>query len=313
MNLGAIRAEVEDYLLNTNTDTFSLSWSETELNAYINEAVFYTQQVTEYFQDTANIVCTSSVSTYTASNNVYSFYRMTWDRTFLPQTTQYELDRDDPSWRLASPNNPYRFYFPQFEQSYQIQPYPTPSQNGDQYIASSEFGCVSNFLNASSQPDAVFTQEFGIMIGIDEPNAALVRFLPDYAQNPFTSASGDNGELIIYSTDSLNIGLYYVRIPDTLVNDTDTPQLPLECHYPCVFYALMRAFMREGEFQDIQAAQGWFAAYGDMMESVLEAEKRRWPTRVKSLEPYEEGSLFAKRLNSIGYPMQLDLKPSYGA
>lgn len=131
--------------------------------------------------------------------------------------------------------------------------------------------------------------------------------------NPFSTTSADLGVVIAYSTDELNIGAAFVRLPDTMVLDTDTPQLPVQCHYALVMYALMKCFVREGEFQDLQLASQWFAAYGDWMEAVLENKSRYWSTRVRSLEPFEEGSLFAQRLNAIGYPLQLDLKPSYGS
>lgn len=516
LNKGQIRAQVETYLMNTSTDVNSLSWSPTELDSYINEATFYTQQITQYYEEFSNIICTASVSTYTGPANAYQYERFTWDRDFLPQTNEYELDRDDPSWRSASPNNPFRFYFPQMAQQYQIVPYPTPSQDGISFIASQEFGAVAAFntggmntlasdpftqangplnpakwtgdssltysalkvlnnqcvpqvgnnldngsamvytgivwpnnqwaqftvgnLGSVTQPwendfqlvlrsnsdlsncyamemdmnspvgaatseitlniyfgdnvtpfstpiDLVnlvinsgdvflftvvgnvlsmyqngnlvappfvdnriasgsagifentflgaaqasavinftgggfssadsnyqFIQETGIVIGFADTNGSLIGFRPDVVANPFTLISGELGELQVYSTDELNLGVCFTRIPDTMVLDTDTPQLPPNTHFALVLYALMKCFVREGEFQDLQEATEWFTAYGDWMESVLENKARRWPTRVKSLEPFEEGSLFAKRLQAVGYPMQLDLKPSYGA
>lgn len=315
LNLGSIRSQVETYLMNTSTDVNSLSWSVAELDGYINEAVFYTQQITGWFQEFDNIVCTASVSTYTAPSTVYQFNRLTWDRTFLPQTNEYELDRDDPSWRAAPPNNPFRFYFPQMSQNYEVVPFPTPSQNGYNYAPfSAEIGTVAQFLNADGvTPDTSyrFSQETGIVIGVADSNAAISMFRPDKIADPFTTTSAELGELIVYSTDELNIGMAFTRIPDTLVADTDTPQLPAQCHVGLVFYALMKCFVREGEFQDLQLAGEWFQAYGDWMESVLGNKARWWPTRVRSLEPFEEGSLFSKALSAIGYPLQLDLKPSY--
>ena len=150
------------------------------------------------------------------------------------------------------------------------------------------------------------------MVGVADTNGAIIMFRPDYVSNPFTPVSAELGELQVYSTDELNLGVAFTRLPDTMVLDTDIPQLPANTHNALVFYALMKCFIREGEFQDLQEAGAWFQAYGDWMESVLENKARRWPTRVKSMEPFENGSLFAKRLNAIGYPMQIDLQPSYG-
>lgn len=333
MNMGQIRAEVEAYLMNTSADINSLSWSQQELNDYINEGVLYTQQVTLWFEQFDNVVCTGSdgilgtgtaVSTYTAPNTVYQFTRLTWDRSFLPQTNEYELDRDDPSWRMAPPNNPFRFYFPQFGQQAQIVPYPTPGISGLQYSPfNRETGTVQNFLlpdGVTADPSYSFNQEFGCIIGVADTNGSIIMFQPDIITDPFIASKGnittaafpDFGELQIYTTDEQNIGLAFARIPDTMVVDADTPQLPVVCHYGLVFYTLMKCFVREGEFQDLQEADSWFSAYADWMESVLENKARWWSTRVRSLEPFEEGSLFAQRLNAIGFPLQLDLKPSYG-
>lgn len=310
LNLGAIRSQVETYLLNTSTDVNSLSWSVSEINGYINEAVLYTQQVTNWFEDFDTIVCTAGTATYTAPPTVHQFIRLTWDRVFLPQTNEYELDRDDPSWRAAPNNNPFRFYFPQFGQQATLVPYPTPSQNGTTYTFNQETGLVTA-LTLDDGTAITFNQETGIVIQVTDSTETLLCFRPDRLYNPFPGP--EVGEIAMYTSDKLNIGMAFVRLPDTLVLDTDIPQLPVQCHLGLVFYTLMKCFAREGEFQDLNIAQGWFMAYGDWMESVLENKARWWATRVKSLEPYEEGSLFAQRLNAIGYPMQLDLKPSYGA
>ena len=503
LNLGAIRSQAEIYLLNTSTDTASLSWSIAELNSYINEGVLYTQMMTEWFEEFDNLLCTASVSTYTANPRVHQFQRFTFDAQFMPQTNEYELDRDDPSWRSARPNTPFRFYFPQFGQQPLIVPYPTPKDNGVGYICSLELGAVAgmgtegsfvvsdNFIrsalgpnytpvsvgpagpsfqivsnqivcesatsdpndfllynvapsadqyaeitlafdfgnNFSSlgplvrgsslgcyslliggtgivtlnrvasgvvtnlgtafgvaisgdtwklsitgstlnvyrngtlyapfsgivdttfatgqpgicgsgylpgtlpnavygtfwqaqvfglseapsvpDPNITFSQETGIVIEDQDPNRSLVLFQVDLPTNPFLSTSREYGELIVYSTDENNIGTSYVRLPDTLVLDTDTPQLPVQTHLGLVMYTMMKCFAREGEFQDLALAKSWFDAYADWMESVLENKARWFSTRVRSLEPYENGSLFLKRLNALGYPMQMDLQPSY--
>jgi hypothetical protein len=310
LNLGTLRSQVELYLLNTSTDANSLSWTVAEINDYINEGIFYTQQVTSWFQDFDTIVCTASVSTYTARATAQQFIRLTWDRVFLPQTNEYELDRDDPSWRAAPNNNPFRFYFPQFGQQATLSPYPTPSQNGTVYTFNQETGAVAA-LTLDDGTAIAFNQETGIVIQVTDSTETIMGFRPDRSYNPFPGP--EVGEIAIFTSDKLNIGMAFVRIPDPLVLDTDTPQLPIQCHFGLVFYALMKCFLREGEFQDLEAAQGWFQAYGEWMESILENKARWWATRVKSLEPFEEGSLFAQRMNSIGYPMQLDLKPSYGS
>lgn len=311
MNLGTLRSRTQTYLLNTSTDSASLSWSATEINGYLNEGLFYTQQMTMWYEDWDNIAVTASVSTYTGPTHAYQYSRLTWDRNFLPQTNEYELDRDDPSWRLAQPNNPWRFYYPQMSQNYIIAPYPTPLTTGPTYVANQDLGCVIQMYDTALNDGTFsFVGELGIVIeGPLGPNEPLLAYRCDRVNNPFGNA--ELGEVQRYTTDELNIGTAFLRIPDLLVSDTDIPQLPTQTHLALVFYALMKCFNREGEFQDMQLAQSWFGAYGDWMEAVLENKARWYSTRVRSFEPFEEGSLFAKRLNSIGYPMQIDLQPSY--
>src|SRR5882757_4336880 len=217
LNKGQIRSIIETYLMNTSSDVNSLSWSIAELDGYINEATLYSQQITQFYEDFENIVCTASVSTYTGSPRVYQYQRMTWDRDFLPQTNEYELDRDDPSWRAAPPNNPFRFYFPQQSQNYTIVPYPTPSQTGTSYTASQELGVVAELTLADGvTPDStyVFNQEVGIVIGMADTQGAILMFRPDVVSNPFplgNFANPDLGELQIFSTDELNLGAAFIR------------------------------------------------------------------------------------------------------
>lgn len=311
MNLGELRSRTQTYLLNTSSDSASLSWSSSELDGYLNEGIFYTQQMTLWYEDWDNVLCTASTSTYTGPKHAYQYSRLTWDRNFLPQTNEYELDRDDPSWRQASPGTPFRFYYPQMSQNYLIAPYPTPLTSGPNYVANQEIGVVTQMYDTALNDGTFsFTSELGVVIeGPLGPNESLLAYRCDRSNNPFASA--ELGGLVRYTTDESNVGLAFVRIPDLLVSDSDTPQLPTQCHLAIVFYALMKCFNREGEFQDIALAQSWFSAYGDWMEAVLENKARWYSTRVKSMEPFEEGSLFAKRLMSIGYPMQIDLQPSY--
>lgn len=308
LNLGTIRSQAETYLLNTSTDVNSLSWSVSELNSYINEGVLYTQMMTEFFQDFDNIICTAGTATYTAPSTVHQFIRLTWDKQFLPQTNEYELDRDDPSWRSAGNNNPFRFYIPQMGQQTTIGLFPPPQNNGTTYTFNQENGAI---IAATLDDGSVitFSQETGIVIQITDSTETLLVFRPDRNNYPF--ASQEDGEIAGIFSDKNNVGMAFVRLPDTMSNDTDVPQLPVQCHVALVFYTLMKCFLREGEFQDLDLAKSWFDAYGDWMEAVLENKARWYSTRVRSMEPYEEGSLFAQRLTAIGYPLQIELKPSY--
>ena len=77
MNLGDIRSQAKTYLMNTSSDTASLSWSDSELDGYANEAVFYIQQLNEFLVDTAVLDVVANQPTYTVPTNQYQLIRTT--------------------------------------------------------------------------------------------------------------------------------------------------------------------------------------------------------------------------------------------
>src|SRR2546430_16102917 len=95
LTLAQIRNEVRGYLM--NVDSLQAGWSDSELNTYINEGVFYIQQIAEYYWDFGVAETVANQRDYAAPDNQYQFIRLTYSQEFLPQTTEYELDRDTSS------------------------------------------------------------------------------------------------------------------------------------------------------------------------------------------------------------------------
>lgn len=302
MNLGQIRSQVKTYLFSTSTDSNSLGWTDAELNSYINEALFYIQQVSDFCMDTVNASVVANQSTYGSPANTDQFVRITFDRYAIQQTNEYELDRDtNSSWRNTPAGQPCRFYFPQYNL---VTLYPIPSVNGVSYGLSRELGVVIEVLSDDGitvDPETALSANLGVEIGMTDLSACLIAIKRD-SQSPYYALSPDFGTLISFSTDEKNLGVIYLTDPDTLVTDSDVPQLPIYSHYASVLYAVMRALAREGEYQDLNAAQQWFDAFSDWMESTLMVRAKEWPTRVRSLEPYKQGNIFSERLRNVGMP-----------
>ena len=167
---------------------------------------------------------------------------------------------------------------------------------------SGELGLVDEFTVDGTTPDSTYMvgSELGVVTGLSDTNGALILFETD--SDNLSGTSPELGLVIDYETDEGNVSLIYAAQPDQLVNDTDIPQLPAFAQPAIVQYVVMRAFARDGEFQDLTLAQAWFAAFSDWMESTMDAHGKEWPTRVKSLEPYTTGNVFAARLRNVGPP-----------
>jgi hypothetical protein len=151
---GQIRSEARGYLL--NTDSAQAGWTDAEINSYIDEGCFYIQQLTNSFQDIAIAESIASQADYSLPDNCYQIIRTAFDRQFLPQTTEYELDRDTSSaWRGDPTGTPCRFYLKQHNMAslYQI-----PRTSGPAYTASQETGELVQIDSTFS-----FSSEFGVV------------------------------------------------------------------------------------------------------------------------------------------------------
>lgn len=303
LTLGQIRAEVREYLL--NTDTTSPGWTDSELNGYINEGIFYVQQLCASFWDMNVTAVVANQADYNAPDNQYQFIRLTWDRQFLPQTNEYELDRDTTSaWRGDPPGSPARFYLKQHNV---LSLYPKPDVSGTNYQASpNEFGEILNFTLADGvtrDTNFSFSQELGIVTRIVDATGGTINTLWPNQLDRFTDP--ELGLVVDYLPDSGNLGFMYVAQPDTLTLDSQTPQFQETFHPAVVYYTLMRCFLRDGEFQDLDAGQEWYQAFLDWMDSALSAGAKEFPTMVKSAEPYGIGNILNGRLQAVGPPSQL--------
>lgn len=302
MTLLQIRNEVRGYLM--NTDTAQAGWTDAELNAYINEGVFYLQQIGEFYWDIAVVETFGGNRDYALPPNHFQGIRATFDQQFLPQTNEYELDRDTQCmWRANPTGTPARFYMSQFNQA---STYPVPNKDGASWTANQETGGVSFFrLPDGVTQDPAFTlsgSELGLVTQLTSTDGnSHIKFQPD-PLNRFLSA--EYGVVSDFQTDIGNLCFIYLGNPDTLTLDTHIPQIQETAHPALVYYTLVRAFARDGEFQDIKLATAWWQVFQDWMESVMVVQDRSFPTMVKSAEPFEQGSLLAPKLQAVGPPSQ---------
>lgn len=305
MNLSAIRDEAEQEL----QDTANEIWPVAELNAYINDGVLLIQRLTEWYEDTANIVPIAGTEDYSLPSNNLVLRRVTWDEKFLPQTTHFELDRDNPTWREAGNNDPIRFFIPQWDT---LSSYPKPLRAGTSYSFDAETGTIIRIEDGGvTDTDVTFDAEVGIVIAVEDSLGGQIRFTSDTVTDPFTLTSAELGVLIGLSVDELNFALYFSALPDTLSADTDVPQNHQCTHPALVSYTCFRAFQREGPHQNMEAAMLYWEDFADWMEVVLRIRGRQFPDEVFKMKGTDSRAMFESRLSSIGPPVMADLLPSY--
>lgn len=299
---GQIRSEVRTYL--ANIDLNQAGWTEAELESYMDEGAFYIQQLASSFWDYAVTPAVASQADYSLPDNCYQLIRTTFDRQFLPQTTEYELDRDTSSaWRGDPTGRPARFYLKQFNQ---VSLYQVPRTSGNSYSASQETGEALNFTlpdNVTLDTSFSFSSNFGVVVQMTNTSgSSIIRFSPD-PQNRFMNP--DLGIVIGFADDTQNLGFMFLAQTDTMTDDTQSPQLDQPLHPAMVYYTLMRCFAREGEFQDMELANAWYQAFLDWMDAALQAGAKEFPTMVKSAEPYGIGNILNGRLQAVGPPSQM--------
>jgi hypothetical protein len=297
VNLGSLRSQAKIYLMGTSTDTSSIAWSDAELNRYANEGVFYIQQLTEFYQDSDNKVVTAGTATYAAPSLEHQFIRLSYDRDLVPQTNEYELDRDtQTSWRGTQSGVPQYFYRPTLNQ---VALYPPPNTSGDTSTFASELGVV---VEITGDTTYALVGELGAIIGFTDDAGSICKFKPDINQTLAANSNAQYGILINFTNDEGNLSSIFVAIPQQMTSDLDIPQLPPFTHWAIINYMVAKAFAREGEFQDMDAAQAWFEAFKDWMGASLGVQGRWWPTSITSLEPWQTGDRLNKRLQSVSIP-----------
>lgn len=79
-----------------------------------------------------------------------------------------------------------------------------------------------------------------------------------------------NGVLVLYPTPSVagsdDLDIWYIKAPATLVNDSDTPQIPIWMHLDIIRYSLARAKELD---EDVTGAQ---AVYSDYQSRIAESQ-----------------------------------------
>src|SRR3990167_3738594 len=119
MNVSAINTEVRQELQEAAQGEFT----DTEILAYANDCTLLISQILEWYQKTSNLIPVVGQQDYTFPTDILHLKRVTFDREYLPQTSQYELDRDQGNWRDAGNNDPIRFFIKQWDT---LSSYPKP-------------------------------------------------------------------------------------------------------------------------------------------------------------------------------------------
>ena len=295
MNLSSIISEVRQELQEATASEFT----EAEITAYINDGNLLVAQLMEWYEKFAFLIPVVGQQDYTLTSDIINRRRTTFDREFLPDTTQYELDRDEGNWRGAGNSTPIRCFMKQWDT---LSLYPKPVAAGVTITFDAELGVAAKMENPSGtvDPDVTFDSEFGLVIALEDTAGGHVKFEADRGVDPFTTTSAELGIMIDYDTDEDNVAIYYSAIPDTLVASTDVPQIHQAAHPALIPYAVFRCFQREGAMQDLGLAELYFRDFADWMTAVMTLKGRQWPERVLSLEPEAMGNHFVRRLNEIG-------------
>lgn len=299
---GQIRTEVRAYLM--NVDLNQAGWTDAELNLYMDEGAFYIQQLTNSLWDYTVIPVVASQADYNLPDNAYQLVRSCFDRQFLPQTTEYELDRDTSSaWRGDPTGTPCRFYLKQFNVA---SLYQKPRTSGNSYSASQETGEAANFTlpnNVTVDTSFVFSSNFGCVTQLINTSGSSVNRFEADPQNRFVNP--DYGIVVAFADETQNLSFMFVAQTDTMFDDSQSPQFQESFHPAMVYYTLMRCFARDGEFQDLEIATAWYQAFLDWMDAALQAGAKEFPTMVKSAEPYGVGNILSARLQAVGPPSQM--------
>ena len=293
MTVADIIAEVRGELIEDSAQ----EWSDVELLRFLNDGAYLIQQFCGWYQRTENIVPVVGQQDYTLPDDIHKIICARFDRAFLPQTTQYELERDAGNWRGTANGTPIRH----FEKAWDtISLYPKPNVAGTTVTLDSEFGIVIRAENPSgtTDPDVTMDSEFGVVIAVEDSDGGQIRMEGDV--EGILGQSHDLGCVVAWSDDEDNLGLVYEALPDILADNTDVPQMPTFVQPALVPYVTFRAFKREGPMQDLALAEFYFADFADWMEVVLEKQERQWPDSAVNLEPTRIGSRFERRLNEIG-------------
>jgi hypothetical protein len=71
----------------------------------------------------------------------------------------------------------------------------------------------------------------------------------------------DYGIVIDYQDSTQNLEFMFVAQTDTMFDDSQSPQFQETFHPAVIYYTLMRCFLRDGEFQDLELGQAWYQAF----------------------------------------------------
>jgi len=82
---------------------------------------------------------------------------------------------------------------------------------------------------------------------------------------------GEEINLTFNPSNNDELGIYYIRIPEEMINDTDTPELEVEYQDLLIQYSLYRAYQKDEKYQQADIH------YRDFQRGIVEMQERYSP------------------------------------
>lgn len=285
-SLNSILAEIREELVESSAQI----WSNAELSDYINDGLRIINDATQWKEVLTNLPLAALATNPTEepTEEVKRIRRVTWDGTFLPNITERELDRYEDNWREHAVDHPIRWYYLNGQptaDSLRVFPGVSTTNATDDYSFNQDEGKVGRVVEDSVA--WTFNQNEGIAVAI-----------VDTADQQFYFSS-DRGKIGDTHDDGKALGIWYIAEPSELLNDDDVMDLPSWLHPIITYYALFRAYDREGAFRDDQLAVAYLNEFIDWLKVIVRIRNRQFPDRYFSLDAIQSGSTFANRLSRL--------------
>lgn len=271
-------------------------WTDAELSEYLNDGYAAINRSLQWWEDFVNLPVTSGIDNPTEepAAEILRITRVTWDGEFMPQSSEFELDRYSTNWRAALPSIPQRWYYKDdMPVPENIRLYPKPNVSTDDFTFNQNNGIVVRVV------------EDGVAWTFNQNNGIIVRIV-DTTDQQFYFRTDDFDELrgltVDINEDNNALGIWFVREINEILQDEDRPSLPVWTYPIAVYYALYRAYDRNGPFKDEQLAQSYLEEFVEWVRALIRIRNRQFPDRVFSLNAIKMGDVLPPRLSRIEKP-----------
>jgi len=251
VNLGDIKAAARLRL----QDTRSIVWSDVGLALFANDALDELTQ-SEATLKRVSFSLIEDQRTYSLPTNLLELRGVKINGNKMFGTHASLLEELDSRY-LSTTGTPGYYYL---QDLLTMAFYPTPSWTDSYTEFEAESGMVSGEDGVVVQvtvddTDATFDSDSGVLIDWFDTSQATNSVIESL-----------DGEVTGYSDGPFVCQISYVyRVPD-LVNDGDTPELPVYMHDALVFYTVAEALRKEGQGQDKKAAKFWQSRFQELQK-----------------------------------------------